>query len=468
MYSKDPVPYFNWQTFRIGTAAYLILIGLAAVFYLERMTGLDMAFQSFQILRTESLQIQSGRFGAAATQVFAWAAQALGLPLKGVLLSYSLGHALYYFGLFFLITKVWKQWEWGLVLLMSTTLMVSHTFYWLSEMPQGLAFLITVLAWLDHKGNLNQIHWWEYPLFGLSLVTAFYFHPMVLYPLLFCAGFFILSNRERGHKVFYGMTAGLFILIAFIKYKVLPLDWYDAMSLGRTKAFSETWPHWLDIKSNRDFVRWCLTDYYMVPAIWLLSTVFYLWKKQWLKVLFISFSLVGFLLLVNVPFHQGDNQFYLENLYLPMTVFVAVPLIFDVLPGLLPSKWVIGPVVLIAFIGIVRIYQTHELWSARVNWERDFIEKTSDLAYQKLLLTEEQVPMDTLILSWSSAYEFLLLSALDKPEDARCILIDESAFRFDSLLAQSRLFLGEFQNYPFEALPQQYFSLEDTSAYVRY
>ena len=85
MSSKDSVPYFTWQTFRIGTAAYLILLGLAAVFYLERMTGLDMAFQSFQILRTESLQIQSGRFGAAATQVFAWAAQTLGFPLKGVL-----------------------------------------------------------------------------------------------------------------------------------------------------------------------------------------------------------------------------------------------------------------------------------------------------------------------------------------------------------------------------------------------
>ena len=38
--------------------------------------------------------------GAAGTQVFAWAAQWAGLPLKGVLMTYSLGHVAYYFILF--------------------------------------------------------------------------------------------------------------------------------------------------------------------------------------------------------------------------------------------------------------------------------------------------------------------------------------------------------------------------------
>ncbi|MCK6693256.1 MAG: hypothetical protein L6Q97_14315 [Thermoanaerobaculia bacterium] len=63
------------QTIRLGTATYLALGVLAAVFYLERMAFLDMAFQTFHILRTGAFQIQSGRFGAAGTQVFAWMAQ---------------------------------------------------------------------------------------------------------------------------------------------------------------------------------------------------------------------------------------------------------------------------------------------------------------------------------------------------------------------------------------------------------
>ncbi|MBL7774777.1 MAG: hypothetical protein JNK89_02175, partial [Saprospiraceae bacterium] len=79
--------------------------------------------------------------------------------------------------------------------------------------------------------------------------------------------------------------------------------------------------------------------------------------------------------------------------------------------------------------------------------------------------TEAQAPMDTLLLSWGSAYEFLMLSALEHPDSARCLLIDEDPARFDSLRTQPDLFLGEFRNYRFKELPDHYFHLRDSSAY---
>jgi hypothetical protein len=38
--------------------------------------------------------------------------------------------------------------------------------------------------------------------------------------------------------------------------------------------------------------------------------------------------------------------------------------------------------------------------------------------------------MDKLILSWGTAYEFLMLSALEHPDSARCILVDEAPETF--------------------------------------
>ncbi len=453
----------------LGTAAYSALLVLAAVFYLERMAVLDMAFQTFQILRTGALQIQSGRFGAAGTQVFAWLAQAAGLPLRGVLLSYSVGHVLYYFLLFLLITVGLRQTQWGLVLLLLSTLMTTHTFFWLSEMPQGLAFLILILAWQHSRPDFGSLPWWNYPVWTAALITAFYFHPMVLYAALFCSAFFLLDARmSPGRKGLYWFTAAVFLATALVKYKVLKLDWYDAMSLERTKAFGELWPHWFDLQSNRDFLRWCGGDYIMLPLILLLNTGFYLWKRRWLHAALVAFAPLGFVLLVNVPFYNGDRQFYLENLYLPLAVFAAVPLVFEVLPGLLPPNRVWIPVALIAGIGLVRIVHTQRQWAARVHWEQDFLKKTAGLAERKLLLTEQQAPMDTLQLSWGTPYEFLLLSALEHPDSARCILVDETPERFDSLLARPALFLGEFKNYRFDELPRRYFNLTDTSAYRRY
>ncbi|MBK8969321.1 MAG: hypothetical protein R3D58_16770 [Saprospiraceae bacterium] len=457
------------QTALLGTAVYTILLVLAAVFYLERMAMLDMAFQTFQILRTGSLQIQSGRFGAAGTQFFAWAAQALHLPLKAVLYSYSLGHVLYYFLIFLGITLGLRQWKWALVLLLVSTLMTTHTFYWLSEMPQGLAFLLLVLAWLDFKGEIKAVRWWEYPALIAALITAFYFHPMVLYALLFCTFFVLLEPRRNpGNKALFLLAALVFLATAFVKYNLLKLDWYDAMSLERAKAYSALWPHWLDIQSNRDFLQWCLRDYYLIPLLVAVNTGFYFWKKQWLKAAVAVLAPIGFVLLVNVPFHLGDNQFYLENLYLPLAVFAGFPLVFNVLPGILPEKKIGVVIASLAALGLLRIGMAHQNWTARLNWEQALLEKTANLPNRKLILTEEHAPMDTLVLSWGSAYEFLLLSALEHPDSARCLLIDEAAWRFDSLRNEPDLFLGEFKNYPFEALPKRYFNLRDSSKYIPY
>jgi len=474
MANRTPV---HSPTLRVGMAVYAVLLVLAAVFYRERMVVLDMAFQTFHILRTGELQIQSGRFGAAGTQVFAWAAQALGLPLQGVLLSYSLGHVLYYFGIFLLAAIGLRQWKWGLVLILISTAMTTHTFYWLSEMPQGLAFLILILAWVHQKERLRALRWWQFPLLIAAAATAFYFHPMVLHAMFFCGAYFLLEQHDDSQpntssgfrlKPLYLLTLAFFAAIALVKYKVLKLDWYDAQALERAKAFGELWPNWFDIQSNRDFLQWCATDYYMIPALALLNTVFFIWKKQWWRAMLVALAPVGFVILVNVPFHSGDNQFYLENLYLPLGVFVAVPFVFGVLPGLLPEKLYWIPVAAIAAVGLLRIGAAHQPWTDRLRWEQDFLQKTARLEHRKLLLTETQVPMDTLILSWGTAYEFLLLSALEHPDSARCILVDEASERFDTLLAQPTLFLGEFKNYRFDELPRRYFNLQDRSPYVRW
>lgn len=457
------------QTLILGTAAYTTLMVLAAVFYLERIAVMDMAFQTFQILRSEALQIQSGRFGAAGTQVFPWLCQALGCSLKTVLIGYSLGHVLYYFLLFLLCVLGLRKDQWGMVLLLLALLLTTHTFYWISEMPQGLAFLVLLLAWMDGKGSFSRFKWWEYGVYLAACVTAFYFHPMVVYPLLFCCAFVLLGNEtSRQKRTLYALTAVLFLLLVFLKYKVLPLDWYDAMSMERSRAFVDLWPHWVDIPSNRDFWRWCTTDYYLAPTLMLLNASFYLVRRNWWKAGLSVLAPAGFVLLVNVPFYRGDNQFYLENLYLPLSLFIAIPLIFDVLPGLLPVRWRWIPVAAIVFLGTVRIYRAHEPWSARIAWERQFLAETSGLPNRKLLLTEEQAPMDTLIFSWSSSYEFLLLSSLPHRDSARCILIDEASWRFDSLLSQPDLFLGEFRNYRFRELPARYFHPIDTAGYVRW
>lgn len=466
--------YRNTPVFLLGLAVFGILMLLALVFYLERIGHIDMAFQTFLILKSGTPEIQSGRFGALATQVWPWMAQGFGLPLRWVLLAYSIGHVLWPALLFGWICWL-RQWAWALVLLLVLTGMPTHTFYWLSEMPQGLVFLVAIFAWMSAKGSLSSLRWWQWILWAAAVVTAFYFHPMVLYAAIFGCLFFIIRPAEtipvdksffKSKWAVYAAMLLLFGITAFVKFNLLKLDWYDAIALKRTEAFSQLWPHWLDIQSNRDLWHYCGSDYWFVPLGLALSTVFYLWKKQWLQSMLVVTYPLGFILLVNVPYHESTHQFYMENLWLPLGLFAALPLVFDVLPNLVSEQKTILIVGLIAGLGLLRIGLAHESWTARLNWERNFLKETANLPTKKLLLTEQRVPMDTFKLAWAMPFELLLLSSLESADSARSILVTNEPQRYDSLLARPKLFLGPFKNYSYDALPSRYFNLRDTSAYM--
>lgn len=459
------------RTSHIGLAAFALLLILSIVFYLERIAHIDMAFQSFLILKSGKLAIQSERFGAAVTQVWPWAAQALHLPLRGVLLAYSIGHALWP-ALVFAWCLYLRQEKWAQVLLLVVTGMVTHTFYWLSEMPQGLVFLVGLLAWMSAKGSLAALQSRQC-LWVAAVVTAFYFHPLILFAAVFASFFFIFREnlswagywKQARSSVFGGLLLVL-ALTVIAKYIVFKVDRYDAGALTRLTAFRQYWPHWLSLPSNRDLFHYCLQDYLFVPLAILSCTAFYLWRRKWLQAVLTPGYTVAFILLVNVPYHESTHQFYMENLWLPLGLFAAIPLVFDVLPGLFSKKTATLIVGFIVLAGIVRIGLAHKPWTARLNWERHFLQETAALPHKKLLLSEQQAPMDLLKLAWSTPYEFLTLSSLQSPDSARSIIIVPDPQRYNGLLTQPRLFLGPFTNYSYDEIPTRYFHLTDTSAYV--
>ena len=449
-----------------GALLYSVLLCMALVLYQERILFSDMAFQVFHIIRTGDLQVQSGRFGAIGTQIFPWLAQEAGLSLPAVLVSYSLGHVLYYFILFLWVMLVLRQWRWGLAIALSSVFMTTHTFYWLSEAPQGLAFLLAVLAWMDHQTALRHIRWWQWPLFLGAMVTAFYFHPMVLYAMVFCCVWLFFYQNSIEKRKIWATGLILFVVLFVVKFKILPLDWYDAMSLSRANAFRELWPQWLDIPSNRDFATWIWKDYYALPVIYALVVATLLWTKRWILAAWSACFPLGYILLVNIPFHKGDHQFYLENLYLPLGTMVLVPLVFLIEPWLITRKTLVYTAIS-GFIALrlFHITAARAPWSARLGWLQQTV--TTHTA-PKQLLKEQDLPKDLLKFTWGIPYETLLLTSLPGPDSSRLFFQTlEITPKLDSLAQQKALFLGTFKHYPIPSLPQRYFKPDLETGYQK-
>ncbi|MEL6926968.1 MAG: hypothetical protein AAFO94_23215, partial [Bacteroidota bacterium] len=81
---------------RLGYAVLLALLLLSIVFYLERSLFTDVAFQTFHLIRTETPKAQVYRFGAILMHLLPWLAIQLSLPLKWVLLFFSISWPLFY------------------------------------------------------------------------------------------------------------------------------------------------------------------------------------------------------------------------------------------------------------------------------------------------------------------------------------------------------------------------------------
>jgi hypothetical protein len=463
------------RTLILGTAAYLILGVLALMYYLERTVFIDLAFHTVTILKTKGLFIQNQRFVAAVSQVFPLLAQGLNFSLKGVLMSYSAGFVVYYGTVFLLCTRWLGQWKMGLVMLFCSTLMTTDTFYWIqSELPQGMALLPLIFAILLRYRSLNQMPGWALSaVFVLWYVVAFA-HPMLLFPSLFMVLFFWERNAAKAEidsKLV--LASGVFLLsIVLIKNKLLGTSGYDQEAMSRVKNLLTLFPHYFNIASNRDFLHWCLTDYYFLILGLGLNTYYYIREQKWFKLALALCFFGGYLLLVNVSFVNGFDRFYIENLYLPLCIYVAVPLVMDVLPNLKRGQtsgtipvWIFGALALVTALRLLRIAHAHHAWTDRLDWERSLLAETANLPRPKLLLTEKQVPMDKLKMSWGSSFEFMLLSALDDPQKMRMIMIDEDPARMNWAAGNPHAVITEWEVMEYDKLPKRYFNPQDTTIY---
>ncbi|MFK7807337.1 MAG: hypothetical protein AB8F74_05980 [Saprospiraceae bacterium] len=451
----------------VGTIAYLVLGIIALWFYLERTAFLDISFHLFYILKDGDFAIQNNRFGAVVTQVFPLLGSKIGLSLSAIMKWYSVGFVLYYFTIFFLCTKVLKSPRFGLVMLLFSTLMVTDTFYWIqSEFPQGLALLIFYFALLYQSKDYNKNQLWlTHLLLAVLNIALVFFHPLLVFPYLFSVLFLFLKNRTLNNpvlKIQLIKSAILFFSILVIKSIFFKTE-YESNSMQGVNNFVKLFPDYFSINSNKEFLIYLFRDYYFL-LIALIGMVYYYFKNG--KVLhfglLVSFFF-GYLLLVNVSYPEGSEQFYMENLYLPLSLFVIVPLAFE-LNWNKYQRYYFPMLIFIIAIRLMHIGFNHQFYSERINYLNNYLEETSSLTQKKIIASEANFPMDTLLMTWASPYEFWLLSTI-KEDQTRSILISKNANKIKWRKMYNKKFLTAWRAFDYSELPEPYFILRDTTYY---
>lgn len=467
---------FSSQTtkrfFLVAIIGYSVLFFLSLWYYQERTLFADIAYHLFYILKDNHYAIQNGRFGAAFTQSIPLIGQQLGWSLQTIAIAYSVGFVLFYMAIFLLIWSLLKNQVVGLVMLLLSTLMVSGTFFWIqSEFPQGLAFMLLTFGIITRKADLKDFYKLELALLVPMLVTVVYFHPLIFVPFTFICAFLWLSQRNFPvNRVILGASFGLFWLVFILKGTLLKVAYeYDSTATSHLKNFITLFPNYFFLESNANFLMYIATT--ALVALFFGMLYCYAYQKNWLKFMLLLSFFMGYLSLVSVSFSQSQfSQFYMENLYLPLSIMVAFPFVVDGLPLFKPHL----QVALLSFIVMAsfgRIIAQGNKYTKRLDWQKELLAKTAQLPNKKLFIDSKNVPKELLLHTyWASPYEFWLLSSLQAApsEGARSILIHDTPTSFEYIKNNPDHFVTYWGNFQYEALPAPYFYFNDSSPYVNY
>ena len=447
------------RSYLSGIVAYVVLLVFALWFYKERIIFLDTAFSLFHIIQNNSFTIPVYRFGNVFNQWLPVLAIKTHMPLDSAVLSYSFGYMLYYFMCYLISGSVLKQYKLALVILVLNLLFVTDTFYWVtSELAQSIALLIVALAFARSKlpaakGPLVWI------VTAALLITVAFFHPLAVFVLLYAVIFFQLKDDVQLNKKTLNTICGVFMSVVIIKAGAFR-NTYDHNSMSGMKNFITHFPDYFTLYSNRQFLHRCFTMYYWIPVLFAAVVVRYSRSKEWKKLWLFLLAFGGYLLLVNVSFPgQETKAFYIESLYMPLSVFLALPFIFDVLPVLEKRKLALPVLLLIMATGLLRIYNTGSRYTARLNYERAYLQKYDGI---KVLAKASPADNDTLQMLWGTPYEFWLLSTIEQHKTASIVIDADPLYRMWATRLNKSL-LVNWGTYPYTDLSTRYFHFTDTT-----
>ncbi len=451
----------------LGYCVFLILFVLSIIFYMDRMMMPDTAFLVTHILYSGDLQIQVERFVAVFTQIVPYSLAKIGAPLWVILMGYSASFVVFYTAFFSFFKEYWKDERWAWAVLLYCILMCTHVFYWVQpELHQGTMFIL-LSGVLLHK-----IEKWTIPtgiLLGFSILTAFYSHPLSVFPFVFMLGYLWL-NRENlniNSSIIY-IALGVFFGFFILKNYVLTVNYYDADASEMSRQnFYQSWKRFYKLQTFRRFfsVKYLL-NYWIFIGSFLGVIGYYFYKKSWLNLAFLSVFVLGYFYFITCCYPQDVDAFYIEHLYLPMSFFVALPLAFEILPIFKINKTAFFVISILLIIRIVAICNADKIYSHRVNYMNAILEKTKKEPNKKLIIADNLIEKTHFLQTWGTGYQALLQSAAKSPDSCRLVLFTADKTRFDTASKRKNVIVTEFNTFKYEKFPKRYFNLQDTTSYV--
>lgn len=408
------VPHLPWA----------ILMILAVYLYKARIFA-DSGFYVCQFINNQTFWIECQRIVLAISQLIPLIGVWFGIPIKYVLLLYSLSHVLFFYFLFIFVYYGLRDRRSGLLIILSQTVGIMHSFFTpMFELYYGVPLLITFYALWRLRYRSTGILIMLLILEVLILLS----HPLAF--MLFVFLLFYDFSRKTAKPFYYYLLVSL-VFAGLVVYKAYFMCGYETGKFGWQFNYSE----------NKQYLQLLNPAYYKVLAIFMLRyysevllafviVVFMLIRqKEWFRLLLVAGTFAAYIFLVNSAYTVSPSR-YMEQVMFPFVPIVFIPLIYGFQvngrQGLLNIS-VLLVSVLICYRLLV-IYNGSEIFTKRVAQMEQLIEAARQKGGSKFVVSTANVDHGYTQLNWSYPIESLLLSAIDGNDIAVSIAPDEDLY----------------------------------------
>lgn len=454
-----PKTYASPIPARIGLLCMLVLLAFAGYFYLERAAFLDLALHVFAFLKDKRLFVQNQRSVAIITQIWPLLAAKAGLPIDPILRLYSLVFVGYYLAVYVVVAYVFRNQQVALAVPLLFTLLVSYTFYWAqSELPQSLALLLLYYGGVSRLSPLRP-DWRTAGLF-LLIPVCVYGHPLMILPFGFLWGYDYLLNRRFRDGLYYASLAVALVSYWFRTHNIIPGS-YEAQRMHLWESAVVYFPRYWALDGNQDLLWMCWNRMYLLPVLLVALLAFVAAKRPaggWVRLAWIWGFTLFYTQIVVVSYPNHSDRIYLENLYMPLGLFVAVPFAMEVLPALRSGRLVGGLLAAVFAFRLAVIYQTHVPYTAYQQWLERVLAYVKQYPERKYLLDQANAdPYLQRAGSWASPFETMLLSARVSPDSVQSLLVTDRVAEFRPRLGTTDRILMPWDEVEYSWLPANYF-----------
>lgn len=399
----------------------LVLSVLALVLWKQRVIMLDASFQVFSVIASEKYAFMFERYGAVLCQTLPLLLTKAGASLSSVLVSYSLAFTLYPILLFVLLLwlrQVRFAWLIGLYFCM----LMSHTFFWIqSEFIQAtvLCLFIMGLVGKAYKGSCMVLLLVPMAL----LLLAIYTHPLAIAVLSFGFAYLLVDAFAKKQRAGFKYIGFLLLSMALFYGKNIYFQAasYDQEAMGMLSRIPEAVFDIYALLELHDIQAKFLSIYFPFTFSFLLTVLFLLYYRKWLKALMVLVAVPAWLVIVVGIWPEGADDFHFESFLLLLGIFVAFPLAFDLLPRW-PVRYAGAFLVVLAVLKLIGIFQVKPIYTQRLAYVQEITRFVQAKEKQRFVVDAHTLDDDKILQSWGLPYETLLLSATEQPDAPRTIL----------------------------------------------